>query len=329
MTSEGRGSWYLLTGLILGVALGLLYTWVFSPAEYADTYPASMRADYKDAYRAAIAAAYNASGDLSRAQARLNLLKDDDPAGILAAQSQRYLAEGYSYNDAVALARLSAALGEAPVAAPLTPTTSSVVTEATQSDETPTPADEGEAADTPDAEPNDAEAGEAEESSNESATTEGDESVPTTDAEETSEAEEPTLTPTATLTRTPFLTFTPLPTLTPTATLSPPYFLLEQALVCETVYEDAIIQIIVQNAAGEGVPGVEIILQFDQGEEFFFTGLKPELGLGYADYVMTPGETYSLHIADGGEPVDLFVPECSDEQDERYWGSWRLAFTHP
>lgn len=324
MTSEGRGSWYLLTGLIFGIALGLLYTWVFSPAEYVDTNPSSMRADYKDAYRAAIAAAYNASGDLSRAQARLNLLKEADPAGILAAQSQRYLAEGYSYNDAVALARLSAALGEVPVSAEMTPTASSVVTEATQPEETPAPAQKENTVDeTPDAElSTEAAAADAETDPPEDATAETGDAPP-------AQTEEPSLTPTATLTRTPFLTFTPLPTLTPTATLSPPYFLLEQALVCEPTYQDAIIQIIVQNAAGEGVPGVEIILQSDQGEEYFFTGLKPELGLGFADYVMTPQNTYSLHIADGGEPVDLFVPECSNEQDERYWGSWRLVFTHP
>lgn len=319
MTSKGRGSLYLLTGLFIGLALGLLYTWVFSPAEYLNTNPASMRADYKDAYRAAIAAAYNASGDLSRAQARLNLLKEDDPASILAAQSQRYLAEGYSYNDAVALARLSAALGETPAAAQLTPTVSSAVTEAAQIEETPIPVEST---------PADGEISAEETTQDTEAPTADDETGTQEDANPT-QTKEPTITPTATFTRTPFPTFTPLPTLTATATLSPPYFLLEQALVCEPTYEDAVIQIIVQNAAAEGVPGVEIILQSDQGEEYFFTGLKPELGLGYADYAMTPQNTYSLHIADGGEPVDLFVPECSDEQDERYWGSWRLVFSHP
>lgn len=316
MTNEGQGSWYLLTGVILGVVLGLLYAWLFSPAEYVDTYPASLRADYKDAYRAAIAASYAATGDLTRAQARLELLQEDDPASVLAAQSQRYLAEGYSYTDAVALARLSAALGEAPQAAPRTPTSvdvqASLTTTATpdqaEADESLTPSDE-------------------EVISAETEAPLGDTVTP--EVEEDQPTAEPTISPTVTLTRTPFLTFTPLPTLTLTATLSPPYYLLEQALVCETTYTDAVIQIIVQNAAGEGVPGVEIILQADEGEERFFTGLKPELGWGYADFVMTPEAIYSLHIVDGGESVDLFVPECSDDQGERYWGSWRLVFTHP
>jgi hypothetical protein len=311
MRDDGRGSLYLLTGVILGVVMGLLYVWLYSPTEYVDTNPSSLRADYKDAYRAAIASAYNASGDLTRAEARLALLREDNLTSVLAAQSQRYLAEGYSYNDAVALARLSAALEGAP--APASQTTNATETQAPSDtpalEESLTPAQEEPTAE------------EAEETENEAVTPEGDATQPPTP--------EPSLSPTATLTRTPFLTFTPLPTRTPTPTLSPPYFLLEQALVCEPAYGEALIQIYVQNAAQEGVPGVEIILQSEAGEERFYTGLKPEIDWGYADYAMTPESTYSLHISKGGEPVDLFVPECSDDQDERYWGSWRLIFTHP
>jgi hypothetical protein len=310
MRNDGRGSWYLLTGLILGAVMGLLYAWLFSPIEYVDTHPSSLRADYKDAYRAAIASAYNASGDLTRAEARLALLRENNLTSVLAAQSQRYLAEGYSYNDALALARLSADLDGAPDPAPQTAnaTASLAPSDKPASEDALTPSQE---AQTP----------EADESENEAVTPEEDATQPPT--------LEPSLSPTATLTRTPFLTFTPLPTLTPTATLSPPYFLLEQALVCEPTYGEALIQIYVQNAAQEGVPGVEIILQSQAGEERFYTGLKPEIDWGYADFAMTPESTYSLHISTGGEPVDLFVPECSDDQDERYWGSWRLIFTHP
>lgn len=321
MRNEKRGNWHLLTGLVLGVILGLVYTWVFSPTEYADTYPYSLRSDYKDAYRAVIAAAYDVTGDLKRAIARLELLREDDPASILAAQSQRYLAEGYSYNDALALARLSADLGDAPEPGQFTPT-------AIQDTETPTVLEVLESP-TVEAEIEEVATVEGE------AVEETSETVETQDVETTPEVEEdlptatPEISPTPTLTRTPFLTFTPLPTRTPTPTLAPPYILLEQALVCDPVYDDAIIQIMVQNSAGEGVPGVEIILQSEGVEEHFFTGLKPELGWGYADYVMEPEAIYSMHIVDGGEPVDLFVPECDAGQGQRYWGSWRLVFTHP
>ena len=77
---EERGSWYLLTGLVIGIVLGLLYAWVVSPIEYVDTSPNTLRSDYQDTYRLNIALAYQATGDLARAQARLNLLGDEDSA---------------------------------------------------------------------------------------------------------------------------------------------------------------------------------------------------------------------------------------------------------
>ncbi len=310
MTREDRGPWYLLTGVVLGFVLGLLYTWVFSPAEYVDTHPDALRSDYQDAYRAAIASAYTVTGDMTRAKARLALLNEADHASILAAQSQRYLAEGYSYDAALALAKLSADLGEAPAPAPRTATSSAFLTQ------TQTPEDTVTATETKEAEPTPSITAEA--------------SIEATSNEET-EAVTPTAfaSPTIAITRTPILTFTPLPTRTPTPTLAPPFVLREQALVCEPDLGDAAIQIFVQNALGEGIPGVEIIIHWDGQEEHFFTGLKPEMDWGYADYSMTPETSYTLHIGEGGEALELFVPECSDDQGERYRGGWRLIFAHP
>ncbi len=298
---ERRGPWYLLTGLILGVVIGLAISWGVSPGEAANAFPDTLRADYKDAYRALIALAYDSSGDLTRAEARLALLNESDAAVILAAQSQRYLAEGYSYTEALALARLSSALGEAPAPAPRT--------------STPTQTPLGEIS------PEEIIPSETETASNEATPAEGVVESPST--------EEPAITPTPTLSRTPIPTFTPLPTFTLTPTLSPPYVLGTQSLVCEPALGDALIQLVVTNVAGEGVPGVEVVVQWEGNEEHFYTGLKPEMGLGYADFEMAPEVNYTLYIADGGEVVPLFVPECSDAGDGRYWGGWRLVFTHP
>ena len=41
----------------------------------------------------------------------------------------------------------------------------------------------------------------------------------------------------------------------------------------------------------------------DGGEERFYTGLKPEIGLGYGDFMLGPGITYTLHISGGGQAV--------------------------
>ena len=64
--SEQRGPWYLLTGLVIGVALGLLIAYVIYPVEYTDTAPFSLRTDAKETLRGLIAQAYMADGDLAR-----------------------------------------------------------------------------------------------------------------------------------------------------------------------------------------------------------------------------------------------------------------------
>jgi hypothetical protein len=75
---------------------------------------------------------------------------------------------------------------------------------------------------------------------------------------------------------------------------------------------------------------VELIVTWQGGEDHFFTGLKPELGLGYADFTMTPGVEYTLQLGAGGEPVtDLKPAECQAAGGARYWGSWRLIFIQP
>ncbi|MBG0788108.1 MAG: hypothetical protein H0S79_23730 [Anaerolineaceae bacterium] len=101
--------WYLITGLVLGFLLGLLYAWWVNPVVYSNTEPATLRADFKDNYRLTIAQAYAASGDLDRAESRLALLRDDDAIFILGSQAQQALAAGFS-EDARALALLASAL---------------------------------------------------------------------------------------------------------------------------------------------------------------------------------------------------------------------------
>ena len=61
-----------------------------------------------------------------------------------------------------------------------------------------------------------------------------------------------------------------------------------------------------------------------------FTGLKPEIGIGYADFDMEPGVDYTLGIPEGGETVEGLSPEeCSANSGERYWGGWLVIFEQP
>jgi hypothetical protein len=89
------------------------------------------------------------------------------------------------------------------------------------------------------------------------------------------------------------------------------------------------IQVFVSNAAGIGIPGVEIIITWTSGEEHFFTGLKPDIDVGYADFVIEPEVFYVLQVGEGGQLItDLTAPQCMDG-GESYWGSLRLVFSHP
>jgi hypothetical protein len=101
-------------------------------------------------------------------------------------------------------------------------------------------------------------------------------------------------------------------------------------LVCEEKYTVPLIMVYVFNAANQPVPGVEAQVTWEGGEDTFFTGLKPEFGLGYADFEMTPEVIYTLRLADGGEPVSgLATVECENDDGLRWWGSWRVNFTQP
>jgi hypothetical protein len=92
--NQRRGSLYLLTGLILGIGLGLIYAWMIHPPEMKDTMPGALASEEKDQYRALIALAFVSSGDLVRAQARLELLGDADPYTSLVDQVQRMAPNG-------------------------------------------------------------------------------------------------------------------------------------------------------------------------------------------------------------------------------------------
>jgi hypothetical protein len=81
------------------------------------------------------------------------------------------------------------------------------------------------------------------------------------------------------------------------------------------------------NAANQPVPGVEIVVSWDGREEHFFSGLKPEFGLGYADFEMQPGTVYKLQLASGSEAVPGLTPtDCQGEDGSTWYGSWRVNY---
>jgi hypothetical protein len=284
-----RIPWDILLALLAGLAGGLVYSWMISPLRVTDADPFVLRADFKEDFRSTIAAAYAATGNLPRAQARLALLKDPDLVEALNAQAQRMKADSESFQQADEVAALAVALKNGPEAIP----TSILPTEVVQEIQTsftettlPPPPD--------------------------------DLPVVLTETPQTIE------------TQAVVVEATPRPTQTPLPTPGAPYTLTGQDNVCDSNLPDGLLQIIVLNSNRRQTAGVKIIITWEGGEEQFFTGLKPELGNGYADYSMTPNITYTVQLASGSDiAAGLTTPTCQAQSGETFFGGIKLTFQQP
>lgn len=298
-----RIPWSSLLALLAGLGLGLVYAWTISPARVIDSQPVALRADFKDHYRSAIAAAYSATGDLARAQARLSLLGDRDSIEALNAQAQRMLASnasGQSFDEADQVAALASALDQNAVNIPTTtPTTQSA-------DNTPDAVNTANVVVTINA-----------------ATS----TLPASTSEVPAQ-----LTETAPVieTQTTSVAATPRPTRTFIPTAGAPFALTAQESVCDPNLPDGLLQVLVFNSNRRQMPGIEILITWEGGAENFFTGLKPELGNGYADYIMSADVTYTLQLKSGSDIASgLTTPTCQTPSGEAFSGGIKLTFEEP
>lgn len=287
-------AFHFILALLAGLGLGLAYSWLFSPVTYVDATPALLRADFKDEYRIVIAASYASNRDLPRAQARLNLLGDLDPVAELSAQAQRMLAAGDPFDKVRPLAQLATDLQRGVVSEPFTPT--------------PFPTFNPLAAES-------------------TATPELNQPVP---IEENTLAPQPTIlfeqTP---LTPVPLGTLPPRPTFTPTPGSGAPFVLASQEPLCESGALKRM-QFLLLDSSRTQVPAVEIVVTWNGGEDRFFTGFKPELGDGYADFIMEADTVYNIRIVTGGAFVpDVRAPVCTDPNGVDYPGGILLTFQQP
>jgi hypothetical protein len=129
----------------------------------------------------------------------------------------------------------------------------------------------------------------------------------------------------------PEYTATPHPTRTLVPPPSAPFKLLEQETVCDESLAEGLLQVFtITSNNRRQIPGIELILTWAGGEEHFFTGIKPELGNGYADAIMSPGVLYDLQAADGGTLVTgLTPPSCQKTNGETYFGGLKITLQRP
>lgn len=152
--------------------------------------------------------------------------------------------------------------------------------------------------------------------------------LPPAQATPTPTSESPTLVPSPTRTRpatsTPFPTLTP--TLLPTPTPVPVYRLLRREQLCLEDEAAARIEVIVVDPFLDPLPGAEVVVRWELGEDHFFTGFKPEKGLGYADFNMEPETIYTVSMAEGSAPITGLQVVACDVGLGGLAGGWRLTF---
>lgn len=272
---------FVLLGLVLGIAGGLLYAWVISPVVYTDASPARLDAQYTEEYLFLVSQSYALTGDWEETQERLAALELENVAEPVTALFEKSLREGWPAAQVRNLAFLTQKLGGDSPALSLFGAT-------------PQP---------PPVTPTQAPAG------------------PTATATLL-----PTPSPTPQPTRTPRPTLTPSATPRATATPRPDFLLVSQERVCEEDQPAPRIEVVALDAEMEELPGVEVVVSWEGGSDRFFTGFRPELGLGYGDFVMTAELSYSVVLAAGSPTISgLRVEPCAEDEGGMP-GGWRLTF---
>ncbi len=209
----------------------------------------------------------------------------EEPSAALAAQAQRMLAAGRPFSHIQPLVRLAADLGRPTPSFPIVATPLSAVTPLSRPQLSPSPTVE-------------------------IVPSEQDLPPPT--------AETAPIIPTLSI---PTLgsAFTPIPTVGGIFTLS------NYETRCDPNLPQGLLQVWVKDERDQPLAGVPVLLVWDGGQETFYTGLKPEIGNGYADVLLQPDLLYRLQVG-GGEPIgNLSPPPCPPESGIRY-GSIILTF---
>jgi hypothetical protein len=101
-------------------------------------------------------------------------------------------------------------------------------------------------------------------------------------------------------------------------------------LTCTDEPDTAHLRITVRDSAGHDMPNIGIEVRSTDINETIYTGLKPERGVGYADYETTPG-TYAVRILDAeSETVSALTigetpTNCRADRGTTPRG-WKLVF---
>jgi hypothetical protein len=278
-----------------------------------------LRPQDKEQYLRLIALAFAHNNDEVQARERLANLEEPAIESSVVKLTEKYIEQDHDIRDIKALVTLSRALGQ---------TTSVMV--AFVATPTPEPTATATPAPTPTARP--------------TRTPTPSTPIPTatttfTPSPTSTSSPTPTDTavPTLTATRTPTGTATPTSTSTATPTPTPgpdsPFGVAQSVVLCaeDEATEEGLLRIYVRDRLNVGVPGVKITVIWSGGQDSFYTGFKPEIDPGYADFRMRPGQRYQVELTGLESVGDLpevniddstLCPDSPDEIDP----SWQIVF---
>ena len=297
------GRWLaLIAGLVVGLAAGLVYTWLVNPVQVINTYPALLRTDYRQDWMRLAALSYAADRDLAHARSRLEGLDQREVTRAVSAMIEAYATAG---RPAETLRRLTALAHELGAYTPAmlvylhTPTRQPSPTHT--STPTPSPSPTYTPSPTPSPSPS-----------------------PTPTATPTKTPVPTPVTPLSTPTASP--TITPLPP-TPTPPPGPPFVVARRERTCEPGQEPRI-EVVVRDESGEQLPGIEIWLLWSGGADRAVTGLKPGGGTGFVDFSAEMDVSYTVTIGELGTPLvtGLQIKSCpAVGGTESVPESWRIV----
>jgi hypothetical protein len=272
--------------------------------------PADLNQHDKEVYLRLIATAFLHDKNEDRAQARLATLEYPDPGIAVVDLAEQYIDQERDIRDIIALVTLADALGQTsstmvvflatPTPVP-TATPTRAPTSTPRPTQTPTPL-------TP---------------------------IPTSTPTPTqTPTRMPTVTRTATSSptssRTPTATRTSTPTKTPTPGPDAPFGVAQSVPLCDNT-KGGLLRIYIRDRLGVGVPGVEIAISWPGGKDNLFTGFKPEIDPGYADFQMETDEVYRLELVSVGTAGQM--PEVTIGRDDlcpnlptSVAPSWQIVF---
>jgi hypothetical protein len=120
---------------------------------------------------------------------------------------------------------------------------------------------------------------------------------------------------------------TPVRIIVPTSPPRSDFIIVNATTFCDAALS-GLIEVYVQDANGDGLPGQEIRVRWDTGEDRFFTGLKPERGAGYSDFRMEADKEYLVDMPGLSDPTErpLAAVACTTPTGESALASYRVVF---